>query len=102
MDEPFSALDEPTRILVHGDIYRLVREFGISTILVTHDLGEAISLSDRIVLLSRAPARVVAHFDTPFSRERDLLDLRRTPEFLDFYGKVWGELELQIRASRPA
>ena len=100
MDEPFSALDEPTRILVHGDIYRLVREFGISTILVTHDLGEAISLSDRVVLLSRAPARAVAQFATPFGRERDLLDIRRTPEFLEFYGKVWGELEQQIKAGR--
>jgi ABC-type nitrate/sulfonate/bicarbonate transport system ATPase subunit len=100
MDEPFSALDEPTRILVHGDIYRLVREFGISTVLVTHDLGEAISLCDRLVLLSRVPARAVAHFSTPFGRERDLLDIRRTPEFLDFYGRVWGELELQIRAGR--
>jgi NitT/TauT family transport system ATP-binding protein len=100
MDEPFSALDEPTRILVHGDIYRLVREFGISTILVTHDLGEAISLSDRVVLLSRAPAHAVAEFATPFGRERDLLDIRRTPEFLEFYGKVWGELEQQIKAGR--
>jgi NitT/TauT family transport system ATP-binding protein len=100
LDEPFSALDEPTRIGVHGDIYRIVREFGISTIIVTHDLGEAITLSDRVVLLSRAPARIVSQYPTPFGGERDMLDLRKTPEFLEFYGNVWGDLERQIRAGK--
>jgi ABC-type nitrate/sulfonate/bicarbonate transport system ATPase subunit len=100
LDEPFSALDEPTRISVHGDIYRLVREYGVSTILVTHDLGEAITMSDRVVLLSRAPARVVSQYPTPFSRERDMLDIRKTPEYLKFYGTVWADLEMQIRAAR--
>jgi sulfonate transport system ATP-binding protein len=100
LDEPFSALDEPTRISVHGDIYRLVREYDVSTILVTHDLGEAITMSDRVVLLSRSPGRVVSQYPTPFSRERDMLDIRRTPAYLEFYGTVWADLEMQIRAAR--
>ena len=100
LDEPFSALDEPTRIGVHGDMHRLIREFDISTILVTHDLGEAITLADRVLLLSRAPARVVAEYTTPFGRDRDMLDLRRTPDFLEFYGRVWADLEQQIRPGK--
>jgi ABC-type nitrate/sulfonate/bicarbonate transport system ATPase subunit len=100
LDEPFSALDEPTRIGVHRDIYKLIREFGISTTLVTHDLAEAITLSDRVLLLSRAPARIVGEYTVPFGEERNILDLRGTSEFLDLYGKIWSDLEVQIKATQ--
>lgn len=95
MDEPFSALDEPTRVGVHVDIYRLVREVGISSVLVTHDLGEAISMADRVILLSRAPTRIVSVFDMPFGVERSVRDLRQKPEFLELYGTIWADLEAQ-------
>jgi NitT/TauT family transport system ATP-binding protein len=97
LDEPFSALDEPTRIGVHGDVYKLLREFEVGTVLVTHDLGEAITLSDRVLLLSRAPSRVVQEYVVPFGQERDLLALRRLPEFLQLYGSMWADMEKQIR-----
>jgi ABC-type nitrate/sulfonate/bicarbonate transport system ATPase subunit len=100
LDEPFSALDEPTRIGVHRDIYKLVREFGISTTLVTHDLAEAITLSDRVLLLSRAPARIVGEYTVPFGEERNILDLRGTAEFLELYGRIWSDLEVQIKATQ--
>jgi NitT/TauT family transport system ATP-binding protein len=99
LDEPFSALDEPTRLGVHGDVYRLLREAEVGTILVTHDLAEAISLSDRVLLLSRAPSSIVRAYDVPFTRDRDLLDLRRRPEFLELYGTIWADLEEQIKLS---
>lgn len=99
LDEPFSALDEPTRIGVHRDIYRLIREFQITTVLVTHDLAEAITLSDRILLLSRSPATVVGSYEVPFGQERDLLDLRGEQTFLEMYGEIWSDLETQLRAS---
>ena len=100
LDEPFSALDEPTRIGVHRDIYKLIREFGISTTLVTHDLAEAITLSDRVLLLSRAPARIVGEYTVPFGEERNIMDLRGTTDFLDLYGKIWSDLEVQIKATQ--
>jgi NitT/TauT family transport system ATP-binding protein len=102
LDEPFSALDEPTRIGVHRDLYRLIREFEVSAILVTHDLGEAVTLADRILLLRRAPTSVVASYATPFPRERDMLELRRTPEFLETYGRIWAGLEEQIKSGQSA
>jgi ABC-type nitrate/sulfonate/bicarbonate transport system ATPase subunit len=97
LDEAFSALDEPTRIGVHGDIYRLIREFGISTILVTHDLGEAITIADRVLLLSRTPTQVVCEHKSPFGPDRDMVHLRQTAEFLETYGNVWADLERQIK-----
>ena len=100
LDEPFSALDEPTRIGVHRDIHKLIREFGISTTLVTHDLAEAITLSNRVLLLSRAPARIVGEYEVPFGEERTILDLRGTSEFLDLYGTIWSDLEVQIKATQ--
>lgn len=92
LDEPFSALDEPTRIQLHGDLYRLFREFHITTLLVTHDIGEAISLSDRILVLSRAPARVVWECSTDLGVERDMSTLRTKDRFLELYGDLWREL----------
>ena len=54
LDEPFSALDEPTRISIHGEVYSVIRRYGIGSILVTHDIAEAICLSDRVLVLSKS------------------------------------------------
>lgn len=96
LDEPFSALDEPTRIGIHSEVYALVRRFRIGTVLVTHDLGEALCLSDRVLLLSQRPARVVREYRVPFGPERDMMGLRSDPAFLSLYGTVWQALREQI------
>lgn len=97
LDEPFSALDEPTRITIHSELHRLVRTFGVSALLVTHDLAEAITLADRIVLISQRPARIVREYVVPFEGERDMLQLRDRPEFLDLYGSIWHDLRAELR-----
>jgi NitT/TauT family transport system ATP-binding protein len=99
LDEPFSALDEPTRIAVHDDLHQLIRNFGISALLVTHDLGEAITLADRVLLLSRGPGRIVGEFVIPFGRDRAMLDLRDRPEFLELYGSLWHDLKAEITSA---
>jgi ABC-type nitrate/sulfonate/bicarbonate transport system ATPase subunit len=96
LDEPFSALDEPSRVSIHKEIYMLLRRMEISAVLVTHDLGEAISLSDRILLLSHAPAHLVQEYGIPFGHDRDISSLRGEPEFLDLYGRLWNELSSQL------
>ena len=93
LDEPFSALDEPTRVGVHRDLHRLVRDSGASVVLVTHDLGEAISLSDRVVMLSRPPSRVVQEFEIPFGPDRDVSAIRSHPRFLEIYAELWDGME---------
>jgi NitT/TauT family transport system ATP-binding protein len=97
LDEPFSALDEPTRIGLHQDVFDIVRRYAITVILVTHDIAEAISLSDEIVLLSKGPAVVRSIRRVPFGNERQMLDLRKMPEFLELYGELWDELSNEIK-----
>lgn len=96
LDEPFSALDEPTRVAVHGEVYALIRKSYIGTILVTHDLAEALCLSDRVLLMSRRPSHVVLEQQVPFGREREITTLRSDPQFLTLYGSLWDALNKQI------
>ena len=100
LDEPFSALDEPTRIGIHQDIFNIVKREGITVLLITHDLGEAISLSDQVMVLTSQPATVFKRFDIPFGAERNFLELREHPAFLELYGQVWEQLAVQIQRSR--
>lgn len=100
LDEPFSSVDEPTRIGIHQDVYRVTRALGTTTILVTHDLAEAISLCDRVLILSNRPARIAEEHVITFESERDMLSLRRTPRFLELYGRLWDALSAQISNSR--
>lgn len=95
LDEPFSALDYQTRLTLEDDVYGILREANKTVVLVTHDISEAISFSDRIVVLSRAPATVKADFPVSLSCEnRTPFRARKAPEFNTYFDKVWGELEL--------
>jgi NitT/TauT family transport system ATP-binding protein len=99
LDEPFSALDEPTRIELLVDVLKLVYESKVSVILVTHDLGEAISVSDRVIVMTNRPARVRKIVATGFSHDRDILTIRETPEYGELYSELWHELWSEIRAA---
>ncbi len=101
LDEPFSSLDEPTRVDIHQDVFRISRMMEMTTVLVTHDLAEAISICDRVVILSSRPASVAEEHVVPFGNGREMLALRETPEFLDLYGHLWHDLSAQIQASGP-
>lgn len=100
LDEPFSSVDEPTRIAIHQELLGILAESGVTMILVTHDLNEAISLCDQVAILSARPTSVVSVFDTADVGDKsDLLSLRKRPEYLSFYARLWDELMPQIRAS---
>lgn len=98
LDEPFSALDEPTRILVHKDLLNLVHELNMSVLLITHDLGEAISLSDHVGILTRRPARVAEMHEVRLGRDRDVETVRSTPAYQKLYQALWSGLWDQIRS----
>lgn len=100
LDEAFSSVDEPTRILIHQEVLRIVHQLEMTTVLVTHDLAEAISLSDRVVIFSARPGKVYSHHDVPFGDDRDVLALRDRPEFLNLYGRLWHDLSGQIAFAR--
>jgi ABC-type nitrate/sulfonate/bicarbonate transport system ATPase subunit len=99
LDEPFASVDEPTRIQIHQDILKIIREQEMTVVLVTHDLAEALSLSDTVIIMTRGPGSVFRQHSIDFGVERDVLTLRQGHEFLELYGELWQELALQIRLS---
>jgi ABC-type nitrate/sulfonate/bicarbonate transport system ATPase subunit len=100
LDEPFASVDEPTRIQIHHDILRIIRRLDMTVIIVTHDLGEAASLSDRVVMLTSRPAGILSQHRIPFGRDRDVIALRQSPQFLDVYAALWHDLGLQLGSGR--
>ena len=95
LDEPFSALDFQTRILLQSDVKRIIREEGRSVILITHDIGEAISMANRIVVLTNRPATVKSVYETPWGGdETDPVAIRDNPDYQRLFSTIWQELEL--------
>lgn len=99
LDEPFSSVDEPSRVRIHQEVLAIVNRFKTTTVLVTHDLAEAITLSNRVAIFSARPGKIVAIHDIPFGQNRNVLELRNAREFLDLYGQLWHELSAQIAKS---
>lgn len=93
LDEPFSALDFQTRLTVAEDVRRIIREEGITAILVTHDISEAISLCDRIAVLSARPATVKRIFENTIEKELSSIERREHSDFSALFRDVWKELE---------
>ena len=93
LDEPFSALDYQTRLTVSDDIGQIIRQSGKTALLVTHDLSEAISLSDRVIVLTNRPANVRCEIPIFFKLEQDTpLNRRNAPEFKHYFNQIWKEL----------
>jgi NitT/TauT family transport system ATP-binding protein len=103
MDEPFASLDAIVRARVIQDVASLVEEEGISVLLVTHDLEEAIILSDRVYLLSQGPrARITQVYDVPIPRPRDPVKARVHPSFAPLYEKLWNDLSDEVGFNQRA
>ncbi len=95
LDEPFSALDYQTRILVCDDIYKIIKNENKSTILVTHDISEAISMSDKIAVLSKRPATIKSTYniDLNLTEDRTPLSSRSAQNFKDYFNILWKEID---------
>jgi NitT/TauT family transport system ATP-binding protein len=97
MDEPFASLDAIVRARVVKDVIALVERERIGVLLVTHDLEEAISLSDEIYLLSQGPrARITQHYTVPIPRPRDPVRSRMHPAFAPLYEQLWTDLSRAV------
>ena len=93
LDEPFSALDYQTRLRVSDDIGQIIRREKKTAILVTHDLSEAVSLADRVIILSPRPATIRQTLPLIFELEEDTpLNRRGAPEFKTYFNLIWKEL----------
>ena len=93
LDEPFSALDYQTRLQVSGDIGNIIRENGKTAVLVTHNLSEAISLADKIIVLTKRPATIKRMVDISLTiTDNSPLGYRTAPEFNEYFNDIWEDL----------
>lgn len=94
LDEPFSALDYQTRLSVSDDVWDILKHEKKTALLITHDISEAISMADRIIILSARPATVKKEISVKLScpGERTPFLSRSSPEFKDYFNLVWKEL----------
>ncbi len=94
LDEPFSALDYQTRLQVSADISRIIRAEKKTALLITHDLSEAISIADRVIVLSSRPATIKIQIPIRLTLPDDsMLAARNAPEFKSYFNLLWEELQ---------
>lgn len=96
MDEALSALDYQSRLAISDDIYRIIKKEGKTAIMVTHDIAEAISMSDRIVVLSNRPAKVKNIYEIKLTNKSTPINNRKCKEFSTYYDKIWRDLDVHI------
>ncbi len=97
MDEPFSALDVQTRQIMENELLQLWQESGKAVVFITHDLDEAIALSDEVIILGAGPgSTVVGSYEITIPRPRDLLEIRDDPQFVDLHREIWGRLKVEV------
>jgi NitT/TauT family transport system ATP-binding protein len=100
MDEPFGALDTHTKLEMHRTLLEIWERERQTVLFVTHDLGEALTLASRIILLSARPGRLKDDFEVPFPRPRDAVSLRETAEFGRLYSHIWHSLGEEFRRTK--
>jgi len=100
MDEPFSALDEQNRTLLHEELLRIWDETKKTVIFITHSVDEAVSLGDRILLMTAQPGRAKALIDVPFERPRQVLALRADPRYGELVFAIWSQLRGEVERER--
>jgi NitT/TauT family transport system ATP-binding protein len=89
MDEPFGALDEQTRVALQDELLRLFEESGKTIVFVTHSIDEALTLGDRVVVMTPAPGRMLRSLVVPFRRPRRAIELRADPEYGRRVAEIW-------------
>lgn len=96
LDEPFSALDYQTRLAVSDDVWKIIKKEKKTTIMITHDVAEAISMADRVVVLSNRPAKVKSIYNIEMMNKSTPIGNRNTEEFTDYYDKIWKDIDFHV------
>ena len=96
MDEPFSALDYQTRLVVSDDVYKILKKEGKTAIMVTHDLAEAISMSDKIIVLSKRPSVIKNIYDIKLDNKSTPIENRKDPKFSYYYDLIWKDIDHHV------
>ncbi len=93
LDEPFSALDFTTRLKVADDVYKIIKSYGKTTIMVTHDIGEAISMANRVIVLSKRPSSIKNIYEIELNKKDIPTINRKDDRFYYYYDKIWEDLD---------
>ena len=96
LDEPMSALDSQSRLAISDDIYRIIRNEGKTAIMVTHDIAEAISMSDKVIVLSKRPAVVKNIYNIELDNKSTPINNRSSKNFTSYYKAIWRDLDVHI------
>ena len=96
LDEPFSALDAMTRVALSDDVYDMIKKEKKTAIMVTHDIGEAVSLSDQIVVLTKRPSVIKKIYDINLTDKSSPINNRKCKEFSYYYDLIWRDLDVHI------
>ena len=95
LDEPFSALDYQTRLRLGDEVHSIIKNEGKTAILVTHDISEAISMSDRVLVFTGRPAKLKTEHRITLTASPSPIARRRAPEFKDYFDLIWKELDVE-------
>lgn len=96
LDEAMSALDYQSRLAISDDIYKIIKSEGKTAIMVTHDIAEAISMSDRVIVLTKRPSTVKKIYKINFSNNSSPINNRKEKEFSNYYDLIWRDLDVHI------
>lgn len=96
LDEPFSALDYQTRLAVSDDVWKIIKKEKKTTIMITHDIAEAISMADRIIVLTNRPSKVKSIYTIEMQNKQNPINNRKQKEFQYYYDKIWKDIDINV------
>lgn len=96
LDEPFSALDYQTRLTVSDDVWKIIKKEKKTTIMITHDIEEAISLADRVIVLTNRPSKVKSEYEIIMNNKSTPINNRRLEKFKYYYDKIWKDIDTHV------
>lgn len=96
LDEPFSALDAQTRLIVSDDVYKIIKRENKTTIMVTHNISEAVTMANKVIILSKRPATIKKTFEINLTNSSTPINNRKCKEFDFYYDNIWKELDFHV------
>lgn len=96
LDEPFSALDYQTRLAVSDDVYKIIKKEKKSAIMVTHDIAEAVSMSDRIIVLTGRPSKIKNIYEVKLKNKSTPINNRKDENFSYYYDTIWKDIDFNV------
>ena len=96
LDEPFNALDYQSRLAVSNDVYNIIQKENQTAIMITHDIGEAVSIASKVYVLSKRPCSIKKIYDINLAERKDPITNRKDKKFIEYYDQIWKDLDINV------